>query len=278
MANKGLAIHQIINKKIAGEKIVVLTAYDYPMAFLADQAGADILLVGDSLGMVFDGYQSTIPVTLQDIIYHTKAVVRAANEAIVVADMPYGSYHISTEQAVENAVLLVKEGGADAVKLECTWETLPTVKKLTNVGIPVMGHIGLLPQTAALWGGYKVQGKDEAAAMALVDIAIAIQEAGAFSIVLECVTAEAAKVITEKTDIPTIGIGAGAFCDGQVLVSHDILGFTQGHIPHFVKKYADIGTDIRKAFVSFIDDVKNSRFPDLKQSFVMDEDEARKLT
>ncbi len=277
MSNKGLIMDKIINKKAAGEKIVVLTAYDYAMAVLADKAGVDILMVGDSVGMVFAGHQSTIPVSMQDMIYHTQAVSRAAEKAVVVADLPFGSYHISMEQAVENALLLIQEGGADVVKLECNWQTLPILQRLTALGIPVMGHIGLLPQTAALFGGYRVQGKDEASAMALVDIAVAIEEAGAFSLVLECVTSEAAKVIGEKIDIPTIGIGAGAFCDGQVLVSYDLLGLTQGRIPHFAKKYANLSAEISRAFTEYIDDVKSGRFPSASHSFAMDEDEARKL-
>jgi 3-methyl-2-oxobutanoate hydroxymethyltransferase len=277
MSNKGLTMGKIINKKAIGEKIVVLTAYDYAMAVLADKAGVDILMVGDSVGMVFAGHQSTIPVSMRDMIYHTQVVSRAAEKAVVVADLPFGSYHISMEQAVENALLLIQEGGADAVKLECDWQTLPILQKITSIGIPVMGHIGLLPQTAALFGGYRVQGKDEASAMALVDIAVAIEEAGAFSLVLECVTSEAAKVISEKIDIPTIGIGAGAFCDGQVLVSYDLLGLTQGRVPQFAKKYADLGAEMNRAFTEYINDVKSGRFPSEGQSFAMDEDEARKL-
>ncbi|MGI6361578.1 MAG: 3-methyl-2-oxobutanoate hydroxymethyltransferase [Bacillota bacterium] len=277
MSNKGTAIAQLTAKKEAGEKIAVVTAYDYTMAVLADQAGMDLLLVGDSLGMVFAGYQSTMPVTMNDMLYHTQIVSRAAQRAIVVADMPYGSYHISPERAIENALLLVKKGGADAVKIECTSALLPTIKNLVDAGIPVMGHLGLLPQTAALWGGYRVQGKDEAAVMSIVDLAVDIEEAGAFSLVLECLTSEAAKVITANVDIPTIGIGAGNACDGQVLVSHDLLGYTQGHVPKFVKKYADIGAEIGRAYKEYIDDVKSGNFPGEQYAFEMDKHEARKL-
>jgi len=272
-----MTIPKLMAKKGKGEKIVVVTAYDYPMAAIADTCGVDILLVGDSLGMVVLGYENTMPVSMEDMLHHTCPVVRAAQKALVVADMPYGSYQTGKEKALENAIRLIKEGGADAVKIEGGQEIVEVASAMHKMGIPVMAHIGLLPQTASLWGGYHVQGRDEAAAWALVEAAQALEEAGVFAVVLECIASEVAALITEKIDIPTIGIGSGPNCDGQVLVSHDLFGLTKGHIPFFVKKYAQLENEMIKAYDAFIEDVRTGAFPDAEHSFPMDAEEAKKL-
>ncbi len=273
MRNTIQQIQSIVND---GKKLVMVTAYDYPSAYLAEKAGVDMILVGDSLGNTVLGYDTTIPVTMDDMIHHTKAVCRAVNKAMVVTDMPYGSYHISTEQAAENALRLIQEGGAQAVKLEGSqWS--PLVRELSQRGIPVMPHLGLEPQTASLWRGYKTHGRDEATAWALVDAAQAMEEAGAFAVLIECVAAEAAQLISEKIDIPTIGIGSGAGCDGQVLVFHDLLGITPGHTPKFAKKYANIGEDIEQAIAVYAQEVREGSFPDDEHSVPMEEDEAQRL-
>lgn len=259
-----------------GEKLVMITAYDYPTAYLAQKAGVDIVLVGDSLGNAVLGYDTTIPVTMEDMLHHTKAVCRAEGKAMIVADMPYGSYHISTEQAIANALRLIQEGGAQAVKLEGKqWAAL--VKEMTNRGIPVISHLGLEPQTASLWQGYKTHGRDEATAYDLVAAAQTMEEAGAFSVLIECVAAEAAQMITEKIDIPTIGIGSGAGCDGQVLVFHDLLGITPGRVPKFVKQYAALGDAITEAIADYAAEVRQGSFPDNEYSVPMQDDEALRL-
>jgi 3-methyl-2-oxobutanoate hydroxymethyltransferase len=266
-------------KKERGEKIVMLTAYDFPTAVIAAAAGADILLVGDSLGNVVLGYDTTIPVTMEDILHHTHPVVRGAAEkgVFIVADMPFGSYHISIEETLRNAFTLIKDGGADAIKLEGGEEILPIVSELTKRGIPVMAHIGLVPQTASLWQGYKVQGHDEVSAWALVKTAQKLAEAGAFSVVLECVTRETAALITNKVPIITIGIGSGSDCDGQVLVSHDLLGLTQGNVPRFVKQFGYVGAEMERAFAAYAEEVRAGTFPDPDHSFAMEENEAKKI-
>ena len=278
-------VNQLLAKKQAGEKIVVITAYDYPGALLAEQAGADIVLVGDSLGNVVLGYEKTTAVTVADILHHTKPVARAIKKALVVADMPFGSYQISTEQALSNAIRFIKEGGAAAVKLEVMEENLPLITSLTKQGIPVMAHIGLLPQTASLWHGYRCQGRDAASAHTLMKIAGKLEEAGAFSVVLECVAAEAAAAITASLKIPTIGIGAGAECDGQVLVFHDLVGLSSGYLsglgngyePRFVKRYGDAASLIRQALSDFATEVRGKIYPDNTHSFFMEAEELKKL-
>jgi len=250
----------LLEKKRNNEKIAMLTAYDYSMALLLDRNGVDILLVGDSVGPIFSGYENTLPVTVDEILYHTKAVVRARKNALVVSDMPFLSYQISKEEAIKNCGLMLK-AGAEAVKLEGGIEIAETVKALCQSGIPVMGHIGLTPQFVNILGGYKVQGKTDDAKKKLIESAKALEKAGVFSIVLECVPEEVSKEITESISVPTIGIGAGRFCDGQVLVINDIIGLFEGHRPKFVKKYLDLGQLIERAVKDYVSDVKSGRFP-----------------
>jgi len=250
----------LLEKKRNNEKIAMLTAYDYSMALLLDKNGVDILLVGDSVGPIFSGYENTLPVTVDEILYHTKAVVRARKNALVVSDMPFMSYQISKEEAIKNCGLMLK-AGAEAVKLEGGIEIAETVKALFQSGIPVMGHIGLTPQFVNILGGYKVQGKTDDAKKKLIESAKALEKAGVFSIVLECVPEEVSKEITESISVPTIGIGAGRFCDGQVLVINDIIGLFEGHRPKFVKKYLDLGQLIERAVKDYVSDVKSGRFP-----------------
>ena len=264
------------DKKERGEKIAVITAYDYIMARMADEAGVDILLVGDSVGTVALGYDSARQVTMEDMLHHVKAVVAGARQAMVVADMPFGSYHISTEQALSNAVTLLAQGGCRAVKLEGGREIVPIVSEFTRRGVPVMAHIGLRPQTAALWEGRQVQGVDEETALELVNTAQELEEAGAFAIFMECVTAEVARMITEKVDVPTIGCGCGPDCDGQALLFHDALGFTDAR-PAYVKEFL-AGRDLMEQAVrDYCEQVRGKAYPDAEHSFHMDEDEAKRL-
>ncbi len=248
--------------KQAGEKIVCITAYDYTSAKILDNAGVDILLVGDSLGMVMCGYETTLPVTLEDVIYHTKAVKRATNSAFIVADVPFGCTNISDEDTIRSCMRLMKESGAGAIKIEGGAEIAPLVKKLTSAGIPVLAHIGLMPQAINALGGYKVFGDQS-----LIDDATALEEAGAFAIVLECVKNDIAKTISDKISIPTIGIGAGVGCDGQVLVFHDVFGLFTDFKPKFVKRYANVAEVITNATKEFITDVKAGTYPDDDHSF-----------
>ncbi|HKB80873.1 MAG TPA: 3-methyl-2-oxobutanoate hydroxymethyltransferase [Thermoanaerobaculia bacterium] len=244
------------------QRIGMITAYDYPGAKIADAAGADIILVGDSLGMVVLGYPDTLAVTVEDMVHHTAAAARGAERALVVADMPYLSYHISIEESVRNAGRLVR-AGADAVKLEGgKAQRIRAVEAILDAEIPVMGHIGLTPQSVNVVGGFKLQGKNSDDARRLIDEAIALEHAGCFSIVLECVPEELAAVITERVSIPTIGIGAGPSCDGQVLVFHDVLGMYDALSPKFVRRYGDIGGQMREAIAHYLDDVRGGRFPD----------------
>lgn len=253
--------------KDKNEKITMLTAYDYPLAKLVDESEIDIILVGDSLGMVFSGYENTLPVTMEEMLYHTKAVCRGVTNALVVADMPFMSYQISVEEAVRNAGMFIKEGRATAVKLEGGVAFQNEIRAIVRAGIPVMGHVGLTPQSVHEMGGYKVQGKTPKAAQKVIEDAKAVEEAGAFSVVLECVPADLAKEISSKLKIPTIGIGAGPDCDGQVLVIHDLIGLFERFLPKFVKRYANIADDIRKAVTNFKDEVVNGHFPDTGHSF-----------
>jgi 3-methyl-2-oxobutanoate hydroxymethyltransferase len=249
------------------QKITCLTAYDYPTARLLDEAGVDILLVGDSLGMVVLGYDSTLPVTVDEILHHTRAARRGTQRALLVADMPYGSFHVSLEESVRNAVRLVKEGGAEAVKVEGGERRIELIARLVESEIPVMGHVGLTPQSIHALGGFHVQGKTVDAARQLERDARAVEAAGAFAVVLESVPREIAARITEKLCIPTIGIGAGPDCDGQVLVFHDLVGLTQGHKPKFARQYANFASEISRAVTSYCDDVRSGDFPSDAESF-----------
>jgi 3-methyl-2-oxobutanoate hydroxymethyltransferase len=257
----------IIRMKKKGTKITMLTAYDYPTARLEDEAGVDIILVGDTLGMVVLGYESTLPVTMDEMLCHVKAVTRAGSAALVIADMPFMSFQVSPSDAVRNAGRMIKEGGADAVKIEGGRCMVPTVQAICSVKIPVMGHIGLTPQAIRRFGGYRVQGRTEAGRAAIVEDALALEEAGCFAMVLEGIPWTLAKEITEKTCVPTIGIGAGPHCDGQVLVSHDILGLYDGHVPKFVRKYADLKSTMLDAFRDYVRDVRSGGFPSIEESY-----------
>lgn len=253
-----------------GEKIVMLTAYDYSTARLADEAGIHALLVGDSLGQVVLGYDSTVPVTMDDMIHHTKAVSRGARQALVIGDLPFMSYHISPEEALRNAARLMQKGGAQAVKLEGA-AVLPTIRRMVAAGIPVMGHLGLTPQSINVFGGHKIQGKTREAAQRILLDALALQEAGVFSIVLETVPTPLAALISQKLSIPTIGIGAGDGCDGQVQVVHDVLGWYPDFTPRHARKYADLASTLTQAFHDYMQDVQAGRFPGEENSFPMDE-------
>lgn len=256
--------------KERNEKITMITAYDYPSAKLAEQAGIDMILVGDSLGMVMLGYDSTIQVTLDDMIHHTKAVKRGAIDTFIVADLPFATYHSSREETVRNAAKLMQEGGAHAVKLEGAEDIiLEHIEALKVAGIPVVAHIGLTPQSVAVIGGYKVQGKSVEAAQKLIEEAKKCEEAGAFAIVLECVPRQLAEEITKQLTIPVIGIGAGPNCDGQVLVYHDLLGYGVERLPKFVKQYVNIQEDIVSGIQAYINEVKTGVFPDEKTSYTM---------
>jgi 3-methyl-2-oxobutanoate hydroxymethyltransferase len=271
-----VTVSKLWKMKERGEKITMTTAYDYPIAMLADKAGLDMLLVGDSVGMVVLGYDNPVPVTVDDIIHHTKAVVRGAKNPLIVADMPFMSYHISLEETKRNAARLIQEGGADAVKLEGGKEVASTVKALVDVGIPVQAHIGLMPQRASVGGAFKVQAKDAVTAEAILEDALALEEAGAFSVVIEFITAEAARLITEKLKMPTIGIGAGPYCDGQVLLSHDLLRVYENP-PPFAKLYADLNTTILDAFKAYKEDVRESKYPAEEHTIHMEKEEVKKL-
>ncbi len=266
---KKLLIADLWKMKAQGQKITMITAYSYPQGLIVDEAGIDIILVGDSLGMVELGYRDTVPVTMEEMLMHTKAVVRGVNRAHVVGDLPFMSYNISVEQAVTNAGILYKEGGADSVKLEGGREMADKVAAIHRAGIPVFGHIGLTPQTAALLGGFKVQGKSSDDAKRAVDDALALEDAGAYALILEAIPQQLAQVITERVSIPTVGIGGGVHCDGQVLVLHDLLGLFKRFTPKFVKVYADLYTAHLNAVKEFVDDVRNETFPAPEHSFTM---------
>ncbi len=277
MAGKKISILDLKEKKQRNEKITMLTAYDYPTAELVDEAGTDIILVGDSLGMVVLGYKDTLAVTLAEMIHHCKAVVRGTTRAMVVFDMPFMTYQINREQAMENAGRAIQETGADAVKLEGGAEVFNAVKGITGAGIPVMGHLGLTPQSVGQMGGFKVQGKDIQDALKMVEDARALEAAGAFSIVLECVPWQLARIITEKVAIPTIGIGAGSFCDGQVLVYHDVMGLYTGKRPRFVKQYTGAREVMEKGVQGYINEVKNGAFPAAEHTFEISEENYERI-
>ena len=259
------------------QKITMLTAYDYSFAKLMDEAGINSILVGDSVGMVCLGYEDTLPVTMEDMIHHTKAVARGAKNALVVADMPFMSYQTSVYDAVVNAGRLIKEGGAQAVKLEGGFEVTEQIKAIVDASIPVVAHIGLTPQSVNAFGGFKVQGKSEAAAQKLLDEARAVEKAGAFAVVMECVPAKLAAKITEELSIPTIGIGAGAGCDGQVLVYQDMLGLFSDFTPKFVKQFANVGEIVKGAFEGYIREEQEGTFPAQEHTFKIDDEVLDKL-
>jgi 3-methyl-2-oxobutanoate hydroxymethyltransferase len=262
-----ITVPEIIKMKHRGQKITCLTAYDYSFSRIFDQAGIDILLVGDSLGTVVQGNPNTLPVTLDEMIYHTRAVARGRKRALLVGDMPFLSFQLGKEKATENAGRFLKEAGAEAVKIEGGVAIAETIEAIVRVGIPVMGHIGLTPQSLHQFGGYKVQGKEKERREALVRDALAIQEAGVFAVVLEGIPMDLARQITERLSVPTIGIGAGAYCDGQVLVMHDMLGLFNDFMPKFVKRYVDLGGIVTDAVKSFIIEVRDHQFPDDEHSF-----------
>ncbi len=277
MERKPITTSTIRQMKVEGRPSTMITAYDYAMARNVDEAGIDMILVGDSVGNVMLGYSSTIPVTMDAMIHHTQAVVRGTKYALVVGDMPFMSYQASEAEGLMNAGRFLKEGGCAAIKLEGGSEVCPLVKKMVTAGIPVMGHIGLTPQSVNQFGGFKVQGKDVAAAQKLVDDAKALEAAGAFSIVLECVPAALAAKVSEMISIPTIGIGAGNGCDGQVLVCNDLLGVSNGFTPKFVKKYRDLHQEIVGAVSEYISDVRDRSFPAPEHTFKIDDEVLEKL-
>ncbi|OGA69369.1 MAG: 3-methyl-2-oxobutanoate hydroxymethyltransferase [Betaproteobacteria bacterium RIFCSPLOWO2_12_FULL_68_20] len=264
-----------LKRRKAG-RLVMLTAYDYPSAKLASEAGVDLLLVGDSLGMVVLGYDSTVPVTMEEMLHHAKAARRGAPEAFIVADLPFLSY-ATPEQALANAARFMKEARADSVKLEGGLEVVPVVEALARAGVPVLGHAGLTPQTASALGGYKLQGKDEANARRILEECEALERAGCWGIVLEMVPAPLARLATQRLSIPTIGIGAGPDCDGQVLVFHDLVGLFSGFTPSFVKRYAEAGAAIRDAIARYAAEVRDGEFPGASQSFGMNEEVLERL-
>jgi 3-methyl-2-oxobutanoate hydroxymethyltransferase len=268
-----LPLTELAGMKHRGEKIVMVTAYDAPGGELADAAGVDLILVGDSAAMVVLGHQSTVPATVDELIVLTRAVTRGAKRPLVIADMPFGSFQVSDEVAVANAVRFLKEAGAEAVKLEGAGPMLSRVRALVGSGIPVMGHIGLTPQSATMLGGFRAQGRTAEKATRLYEDALALQHAGCFALVLEAVPAPVAARITEALEIPTIGIGAGAGCDGQVLVYHDLLGLYQGRAPRFVKRYADLAPEIQAALETYAAEVRSGAFPEEKHTYSMPEEE-----
>jgi 3-methyl-2-oxobutanoate hydroxymethyltransferase len=268
-----LALPKLAEMKRSGEKIVMVTAYDAPGARFAEDAGIDIVLVGDTAAMVVLGYDGTVPVTMDEMLFLTRTVVRATRRPIVIGDMPFGSYQVSDEAAVENAIRFFKEAGADAVKLEGAGPSLSRVRAIVGAGIPVMGHVGLTPQSATMLGGFKTQGKTAEAARRLVEDAVALEDAGSFAVVLEAVPAPVAAEVTQRLTVPTIGIGAGPDCDGQVLVYHDLLGLSEGHLPRFVKRYGNLSREIRDALESYVEDVRSGTFPEEQHTYEMPAEE-----
>ena len=274
---KKVTIHTLFEKKAKGEKITFITAYDFPTAAIEDKVGIDIILVGDSLGMCVYGFDSTLPVTMDMMVNHSKAVRKGAPSCFVVSDMPYMSYQVSVEQAVTNAGRLMQETGVDSVKLEGGIEMADRVSAVTKAGIPVMGHLGLTPQSAAMLGGFKAQGKDAVTAIKLIDDAKALEEAGCVSIILEAVPAEVAQIVAKRSKVPILGIGAGSYCDGQVLVVNDLLGFFRGHTAKFVKRYANMNEYIEKALIEYKADVETGVFPGMEHCYSISEEELTKL-
>jgi 3-methyl-2-oxobutanoate hydroxymethyltransferase len=268
-----LPLTELQELKGRGQKLAMVTAYDFPSGRIADEAGVELVLVGDSAGMVVLGNDSTVPVTMDELLMLTRAVTRGAKRPLVVADMPFGSFQVSDDVAVENAVRFVKEAGADAVKLEGAGPTLSRVQSIVGAGVPVMGHVGLTPQSATMLGGFKAQGRTAAKAQRLYDDALALEAAGCFAIVLEAVPAPVAARVTEALQVPTIGIGAGVDCDGQVLVWHDLLGLYEGKAPRFVKRYADLATEAKRALEAYVDDVRERRFPEEQHTYAIPDEE-----
>ncbi len=268
-----LPLTELAQMKARGERIVMVTAYDFPSGRIADAAGVELILVGDSAAMTVLGHDSTVPAAMEEMLILTRAVTRGARHPLVVADMPFGSFQISDENALANAVRFVKEAGADAVKLEGAGPTLSRVRALVEAGIPVMGHLGLTPQSATMLGGFKAQGRTAEQARRLYADALALETAGCFSLVLECVPAPVSARITEALSIPTIGIGAGAGCDGQVLVWHDLLGLYEGHAPRFVKRYAHLASEAKGALEAYVADVRSGAFPEERHTYAMPEEE-----
>lgn len=272
-----MTIKDILQKKKQGRKLTMLTAYDFPLAQLIDKAGIDMILVGDSLANVVLGLESTTQVGMTEMIHHAKAVRRAVKNALVIGDMPYESYQVNPEESVKNAKRFIDEAGCDAVKLEWFDKALEVSENIVKAGIPLMGHIGLTPQTADKIGGFKVQGKDVDRALELIDSALKLEKVGCFSIVLECVPDRVAKIITKKLKIPTIGIGAGVDCDGQVLVTHDMLGLFERFMPKFAKQYVNLSSSISGSIKEYKKEVEGLRFPEGKHSFAVKEEEFQKI-
>lgn len=277
MAEKKFTVQSFRAAKTENRRISMLTAYDFTTARLLDEAGVDCLLVGDSLGMVMLGYENTLQVTMDDMIHHTKAVARGTEHALLIGDMPFLSYHVSVDEAVHNAGRFVQEGRAHGVKLEGGQNVIDKVRAIVKAQIPVLGHLGLTPQSVNVFGGFKIQGKDIEAARQMIDDALLLQDAGAFGIILECVPDGLARLITEKLEIPTIGIGAGAYCDGQVLVIQDLLGLYRKLHPKFVKTYASLGDNVVQAVQTYIEEVRGGQFPQPEHCFKMDENILNKL-
>jgi 3-methyl-2-oxobutanoate hydroxymethyltransferase len=271
MERKKVTVPEIVKAKSAGKPIVAVTAYDFPFARIADQAGVDLILVGDSLGMVVQGNETTLPVTMDEVVYHSRMVARARQRALVVGDLPFGSYQIDPRDAVFNASRLIKEGGAEAVKLEGGRAVAETIARIADVDIPVMGHIGLTPQSVHRMGGHKVQGRRRGSAPGqrerVIADALAVEEAGAFAVVLEGIPMDLAAEITDRVSIPTVGIGAGPHCDGQILVLHDVLGLCENLAPKFAKKYADLWGEARGALQTYASEVRSRAFPAVEHSF-----------
>src|SRR5438552_4809858 len=267
MESRKVTVPDVARMKAAGERITMVTAYDYAFARLLDEAGVELLLVGDSLGMVVQGLPTTIPVTLDEIVYHTRMVARGRQRALVVGDLPFGSYQTSPEQAVESAVRLVKDGGAEAVKLEGGVRMSRAIEAIVAADVPVMGHVGLTPQSVHRIGGHRVQGRRAGERERVLDDARAVQAAGAFAVVLECIPLDLAAEITAALAIPTIGIGAGAHCDGQVLVLHDLIGLSSDWTPRFAKRYAEVGREVVRAASDYVHEVKSGAFPSEAQAF-----------
>jgi len=277
MSRKKVTTLNLKSKRERGEPITMLTAYDYPTGLLVDQAGIDIILVGDSLAMVVLGHENTVAVTMDEMLHHCKAVARGAKNPLLVGDMPFMSYQVDVKEAIRNAGRFLKEGGMDVVKLEGGRDMAPTVKGIVDAGIPVMGHIGLTPQTISKLGGYRVQGKDVATAKALIDDGLALEDAGAFSLILEAIPGPVARLITERVGIPTIGIGAGPDCDGQVLVTHDLIGLFDRFVPKFVKQYTNTFSSIIEALESYRDEVVAGTFPGPEHGYSMSDEALQAL-
>lgn len=277
MEREKVSIPYLKEMKERGETIVCTTCYDYPVGLLIDRAGVDMVMVGDSVGMVVLGYENTVPVTMDEVIHHAKAVVRGCKTPLIVGDMPFGSYNSSKEEAIYNATRLMKEAGVDTIKVEGGRSVVETVRAVVQAGIPVMGHIGVTPQTVSQLGGYKARGKQASEAKALIDDALSLEEAGAFAIELECIPVPVSKLITEKLKIPTVGFGAGPYCDGQGLVLYDLLGLYDRPIPKLAKCYVNLSGIITDAIKNYMKEIGEGKFPDSEHSFIMSDEELKML-